>query len=155
MRDNFDGPALRRLACNSKIAPPARQLLALAQIALAVAPGAHAVVLMDQAGWHVTGELKVPANIGIVALPAKCPELHSVEDVWQFMRDNWFSSRIFISHDNTIDRRCEAWSKLVDQLWAHHDHRTPQMGPEFPINAGWYKPPEWSRLHSRYTRPAR
>ncbi|TYC79711.1 IS630 family transposase, partial [Novosphingobium sp. BW1] len=43
--------------------------LHLAEIAFAVAPGAHAVVLMDQAGWHMTGKLKVPANISIVALP--------------------------------------------------------------------------------------
>ena len=49
--------------------------LHLAEIWLAVAPGAHAVVLMDQAGWHMTGKLVVPGNISIVALPAKCPEL--------------------------------------------------------------------------------
>jgi putative transposase len=36
--------------------------LHLAEISLAVAPGAHAVVLMDQAGWHMTGKLVVPAN---------------------------------------------------------------------------------------------
>jgi transposase len=30
----------------------------------------------------------VPANISIIALPAKCPELNPVENVWQFMRDN-------------------------------------------------------------------
>lgn len=32
LRDDFDGPALRRLARNSKSAPQARRLLALAQI---------------------------------------------------------------------------------------------------------------------------
>jgi len=53
--------------------------LHLAEISLAVAPGAHAVVLMDQAGWHTTGKLEVPGNISIIALPAKCPELNPVE----------------------------------------------------------------------------
>src|SRR3546814_4073530 len=48
--------------------------LHLNEISLAVAPGAHAAVLMDQAGWHMTGKLVVPANISIIALPAKCPE---------------------------------------------------------------------------------
>src|SRR3546814_14151233 len=37
--------------------------LHLTEIALAIAPGAHAVVLMDQAGWHMTGKLDVPNNI--------------------------------------------------------------------------------------------
>lgn len=56
--------------------------LHLAEISLAVAPRAHAVVLMDQAGWHTTGKLDVPANISIIALPAKCPELNPVENIW-------------------------------------------------------------------------
>ncbi len=34
--------------------------LQLAEISLTVAPGGHALVLMDQAGWHMTGKLKVP-----------------------------------------------------------------------------------------------
>ena len=55
--------------------------LHLIEISLAVAPGAHAAVLMDQAGWHMTGKLEVPANISIIALPAKCPELNPVENI--------------------------------------------------------------------------
>jgi len=34
----------------------------------------------------------VPANITIILLPPKCPELNPVENVWQFMRDNWLSN---------------------------------------------------------------
>jgi hypothetical protein len=30
---------------------------------------------MDQAGWHMTDKLEAPANISIIALPAKSPEL--------------------------------------------------------------------------------
>ena len=61
--------------------------LQLAEIALMVAPGAHAFVQMDQAGWHTTGKLVGPGNITIVALPAECPELNPVENIWQFMRE--------------------------------------------------------------------
>ncbi len=89
--------------------------LHLGEISLAVAPDAHAVVLMDQAGWHTTGKLDVPANISIVVLPAKCPELNPVENIWQFMRDNWLSNRIFTSHDNIVDHCCEARNKLIHQ----------------------------------------
>ena len=62
--------------------------LELAEISQAVAPGAHAMVLLDQAGWHLSKELKVPANITLVPLPAKAPELNPMENVWQFARDN-------------------------------------------------------------------
>jgi hypothetical protein len=77
--------------------------LHLTVIELAVASGAHAVILMDQAGWHMAGKLDVPDNIRIIALPAKCTELNPVENIWQFMRDNWLSNRMFTSHDNVVD----------------------------------------------------
>jgi len=38
-------------------------------------PGAHAVVLLDQAGWHTFEKLVVPANISLLPLPPKSPEL--------------------------------------------------------------------------------
>ena len=46
------------------------------EIAKAVTPGSHAVVLMDRAGWHSTGKLNVPKNITIILLPPKSPELN-------------------------------------------------------------------------------
>ena len=91
--------------------------LHLAEISVAVAPGAHAVLLMDQAGWHTTDKLDVPDNISIIPLPPKCPELNPVENIWQFMRDNWLSNRIFTSYENILDHCCDAWNKLVDQPW--------------------------------------
>src|SRR5437899_7067591 len=84
------GAALILPACNTEA-----MNLHLAEIAAAVAPAAHAVLLVDQAGWHMSTRLVVPANITIIALPPKCPELNPVENVWQFMRDHWLSNRIF------------------------------------------------------------
>jgi hypothetical protein len=52
----------------------------------------------------------VPANITIVPLPAKCPELNPVENVWQFMRDNWLSNRVFGSYTAIVDHCCDAWN---------------------------------------------
>ena len=91
--------------------------LHLVEIAGEIAVGAHAVLLVDQAGWHMSRNLKVPANITIVPLPPKCPELNPVENVWQFMRDNWLSNRVFTSYENIVDHCCEAWNKLTDQPW--------------------------------------
>jgi hypothetical protein len=56
--------------------------LHLAEIATQIAPGAHAAILVDQAGWHLSGGLNIPANITRVPLPAKCPELNPQENVW-------------------------------------------------------------------------
>jgi transposase len=89
----------------------------LEEIAFHIAPGAHAVLLLDQAGWHGSAELVVPPNITLMPLPPRCPELNPVENVWQFMRDNWLSNRIFQSYDNIVDHCCFAWNKLVDQPW--------------------------------------
>lgn len=51
------------------------------------------------------------------------------ENVWQFMRDNWLSNRIFSPYDNVVDHSCHAWNRLIDQpsrimsvglrQWAH------------------------------------
>jgi transposase len=91
--------------------------LQLAEISQAVAPGAHAVVLLDQAGWHLSRRLVVPPNITLMPLPAKAPELNPVENVWQFLRENWLSNRVFRSYEDILDHCCAAWNKLTDQPW--------------------------------------
>ncbi len=58
----------------------------LDEIAHHVAPKAHAVLLMDRAGWHTTGKPKIPKNITIILLPSRSPELNPVENIWQFIR---------------------------------------------------------------------
>lgn len=91
--------------------------LHLAEISQAVATDAHAVVLMDQAGWHTSGKLDLPSNMSIVLLPPKSPELNPTENTWQFMRDNWLSNRVFRSYEDILDHCCAAWNRLVDQPW--------------------------------------
>ena len=67
----------------------------LDEISRHVARKAHAVVLMDRAGWHTTGKLKVPKNLTIILLPSRAPELNPVENIWQYLRANWLSNRVF------------------------------------------------------------
>jgi transposase len=69
------------------------------------------------AGWHTSAKLHVPGNITLVPLPAKCPELNPQENVWQFMRENWLSNRIFSSYEDLLDHCCDAWNRLVEQPW--------------------------------------
>jgi len=75
------------------------------------------VLILDQAGWHLSAGLVVPGNITLLPLPAKCPELNPVENVWQFRRDNWLSNRIYKSCDDNLDQCCFAWNRLTDQPW--------------------------------------
>src|SRR3954465_14257800 len=91
--------------------------LHLNEISQAVTPGAHALVLVDQAGWHQSKTLVVPDNITLVPLPSKAPELNPVENIWQYMRENWISNRIFTSYKDVLDHCCDAWNRLTDQPW--------------------------------------
>jgi transposase len=106
------GAALVLPRCNT-----AAMNLHLAEIAATVAPGAHAMVLVDQAGWHLSSTLVVPANITLVPLPPKCPELNATENIWQFLRQNWLSNLVFRSYDSIVDHCCHSWNKLIDQPW--------------------------------------
>ena len=126
LRPDFTGVQLRALARHSKNASQARRLLALwviydggarSEAARLVEPGRHAVLLLDQAGWHLSADLEVPANITVLPLPAKCPELNVMENVWQFMRDNWLSNRVFTDDDDIVSHCCFYWNRLVDQPW--------------------------------------
>ena len=85
--------------------------LHLAEIAQAVTPGSHAVLLLDQAGWHVSRKLQVPPNITLVPLPAKAPELNPVENIWQYLRENWISNRVFTSYTVRIRGRTHCASE--------------------------------------------
>ena len=46
--------------------------LHLAEISAMVEPGRHAVLLLDQAGWHLSDQVAVPDNITLLPLPPKC-----------------------------------------------------------------------------------
>jgi hypothetical protein len=50
-------------------------------------------------------------------LPPRAPELNGQENIWQFMRQNWLSNRIFKSFDDIVDHCCYAWNTLIDQPW--------------------------------------
>jgi hypothetical protein len=47
----------------------------LARFAAALADDEHAVMVLDQAGWHTANDLRVPGNVTLVPLPPHAPEL--------------------------------------------------------------------------------
>jgi transposase len=89
--------------------------LHLDEISRTVARGAHAVLLLDRAGWHTSRHLVVPKNLTLTFLPSRAPELNPVENVWQFLRANWLSNRVFETYEAIIDAACEAWNKLLTE----------------------------------------
>ena len=107
--------------------------LHLEEISRSVARGAHAVLLLDRAGWHTSGRLVVPKNITLILLPSRAPELNPVENVWQYLRANWLSNRVFDTYEEIIDAACQAWRNLIARPkavtsigmrdWAHAGQR--------------------------------
>ena len=74
----------------------------LKEIAVHVAPGAHAVLLCDGAGWHQTGgRLDVPANISLLPIPPYTPELNPMENVWDYLRGNILSHTVWDSYEGS------------------------------------------------------
>jgi hypothetical protein len=89
----------------------------LKEISRQVAPGAHGAILLDRAGWHTTGELKPPKNLSLIFLPSRAPELNPAENIWQFLRQNHLSNRVFETYEEILDAACDAWNRLIDQPW--------------------------------------
>ncbi len=123
LRDDYDAAALRELAKRSRDPRQIRRLLALAAVydgmsradAAKVGARAHAVVLMDRAGRYRTDKLTVPKNLTIILLPPRSPELNPVENIWQYLRQNWLSNRVFEDYDAILDAGCDAWNRLISQ----------------------------------------
>lgn len=85
----------------------------LAAISRCVSVGAIAVLVLDNAGWHTSPQLKLPDNIVLLGLSSYAPELNPVENVWEFLRGNWLSHRVWESYNAIVDACCDAWNKLM------------------------------------------
>jgi len=104
--------------------------LLLEELSSRVPARVHAVVLIDNAGWHVSDAVKVPANLTLVPLPPYSPELNAIEKVWQYLRDRYLSGRLFSSVAAVIDACCMVWDALLAEPGrirsiAHREWATP------------------------------
>jgi len=88
--------------------------LHLQEISHQVAPGAHAVVVLDGAGWHqIGGQLRIPDNISLLKLPPYSPELNPQENVWQYLRQNQLANRVYENYEAIVEACCKAWNDLM------------------------------------------
>lgn len=97
------------------------------EISRHVEKGAHAVLVMDRAGWHTIAKLRMPKNITAFFLPSRAPELNPVENIWQYFRQNWLSNRVFDTYEAIIDAACEARQKLLAE---------PETSPQSECGSG-------------------
>lgn len=87
----------------------------LDEISTQVAPGAHAVVLCDGAGWHQTGgELTLPPNISLLPIPPYSPELNPMENAWDYLRGNQLSHRLWETYNDIVQACATAWRFLTN-----------------------------------------
>ena len=71
-----------------------------------IAEDEHVAMILDQAGWHGSNTLAVPANITLVPLPAYSPELTPIERVWLHLKERFRSHRLLDDYDAIADAAC-------------------------------------------------
>ena len=76
-------------------------------------PDVHALIVLDQAGWHGAKALRISDNITLVPLPPYAPELNPVERVWLHLRERYLSHRLLDDYDAIKDACCTAWNALT------------------------------------------
>jgi transposase len=87
--------------------------LFLREFAASLAPDEHALMVMDQAGWHGARALEIPSNVTLTFLPPYAPELNPVERVWLFLKERFLSHRLLDDYKAVLDAACAAWNALV------------------------------------------
>lgn len=86
----------------------------LQELSTQVSPASTAVVVWDGAGWHQTGgRLKLPDNIVLLPLPPYAPELNPMENVWEYLRANKLSARVWDTYDAILEACRDAWNWLI------------------------------------------
>ena len=87
----------------------------LADFAAALPEDHHAVMVLDQAGWHRAKALQVPESITLVPLPAYSPDLNPVERVWLYLRERYLSHRVLDGYGAVLEATCRAWKRLLKE----------------------------------------
>jgi len=92
----------------------------LADFAVTLSEDTHAVLVLDQAGWHGAKGLQVPESITLVLLPPYSPDLNPVERVWLFLRERYLSHRLLADYEAVVDAYCSAWNTLTAEAGRLH-----------------------------------
>lgn len=90
----------------------------LEQFSRELPPDVHAAMILDRAGWHTSEALKVPANVTLIHLPPKSPELNPTENLWHYLRSHHWSNRLYRTWEDLKTAAVDAWRRvcLVPEL---------------------------------------
>ena len=72
------------------------------------------VMQVDQAGWHRSKELLIPANIRLIEQPAYSPEVNQVSHLWEELREKYLHNRLFSSLDLLVEVLCQGLNELTE-----------------------------------------
>jgi transposase len=72
----------------------------------------HAVLTLDNAGWHVAKALVIPSNVTLLFLPPYSPELNPVQRLWAWLRSHQLSNRIYRDYKELLRETNRAWATL-------------------------------------------
>jgi hypothetical protein len=81
-----------------------------------IAEDEHVAMVLDQAGWHGSGDLRIPDNITLVPLPPYSPELNPVERVWLYLKERFLSHRLLADYEAIADAASTAWNRLCAEV---------------------------------------
>ena len=84
----------------------------LAGLSGTLAPDEHAVLVLDNAGWHVAKALEVPPNVTLLFLPPYSPELNPAERLWAWLRSHHLSNRVYADYQELLSATDRAWLAL-------------------------------------------
>ena len=77
-------------------------------------PDDHILMVVDGASSHKSGQLIVPDNMTLLALPPYSPELNPVESLWDHVRENACANTYFETLDNVIKKVNDELANLVE-----------------------------------------
>ena len=76
----------------------------LSELSKEIELGRHIAMIIDNAGWHNSKGLNVPANITLVPLPPYAPELNGMEQVWKWMKEHYLYNQCYSSYEDIVAR---------------------------------------------------
>lgn len=85
----------------------------LGEFSRELAPDVHAVLIWDQAGFHTAKDVCIPENITIIPLPPYSPQLNPVEKLWQYLRQHYWSNRVYADYEALRIAALEAWHHVA------------------------------------------
>lgn len=88
--------------------------LHIEEIAKQIPENRHAVLVVDGASWHQ--ETMGVDKVSLLKLPAYSPELNPVEQVWQWLKQNYLSNRCYSGYEAIVDASCEAWNVFASRV---------------------------------------